>query len=80
MAPLEALTAIALAGEGLAVARVTERLLKGLRDLRPKIRSSTCSTLAAIARGGAKELLSQLGLLDEPEVVTYQVLKIPSKS
>lgn len=79
MAPLEALTAIAGGGEGLAVARVVERLLSGLRDLRPKIRSSTCGTLAAIARGGAKELLGHLGLLDDPEVITYQAPKSRSK-
>ena len=64
MAPLDALTAIALAGEGRAVARVVERLLAALRDSRAKIRTSTCKTLAAIARGGAKELLGHLGLID----------------
>ena len=64
MAPLDALTAIASAGEGRAVARVVERLLGTLRDSRPKIRASTCKTLAAIARGGAKELLGHLGLID----------------
>jgi len=67
MAPLEALSAIAGAGEGTAVARVVERLLGGLRDPRPKIRTSTCATLAAIARGGAKELLGSLGLSAEAQ-------------
>ena len=64
MAPLDALTAIASAGEGRAVARVVERLLAALRDGRAKIRATTCKTLAAIARGGAKELLGHLGLID----------------
>ena len=134
MAPLEALSAIAGAGEGTAVARVIERLLAGLRrgvrcipeslqnheitnsnllasiqvlypilspkslfidvyrfisvnlfqevqpsrsltlllaakcrDHRSKIRNSTCATLAAIARGGGKELLGSLGLSAEAE-------------
>ena len=138
MAPLEALSAIAGAGEGTAVARVIERLLSGLRrgvrcipeslqnheitnsnllvsiqvysrivshfipkipclsmfigsyrsifskkcslrevwtlllaakcrDHRSKIRNSTCATLAAIARGGGKELLGSLGLSAEAE-------------
>jgi len=62
MAPLEALTAIANAGEGTAVAHLVNRLLAGLKDRRPRIRHSTCKTLAAIARGGAKELLGHLGL------------------
>lgn len=134
MAPLEALSAIAGAGEGTAVARVIERLLAGLRpgvrcipesfqnheitnssllvsiqvlypmlspkswfidvyrfisenllqevqplriltfllaakcrDHRSKIRNSTCATLAAIARGGGKELIGSLGLSAEAE-------------
>ena len=41
-------------------------LLDG-RDPRPKIRTSTCATLAAIARGGAKELLGSLGLSAEAQ-------------
>jgi len=64
MAPLDALAAIASAGEAQAVARVVERLLAALRDTRPKIRATTCKTLAAIARGGAKDLLGHLGLID----------------
>lgn len=76
MAPLEALSAIAGAGEGTAVARVIERLLAGLRDHRSKIRTSTCATLAAIARGGGKELLGSLGLSAEAqsEVLTSGTL------
>ncbi|CAK9097821.1 FGGY carbohydrate kinase domain-containing protein [Durusdinium trenchii] len=68
-APLEALAAIACAGEGAAVARVVERLLIGLRDPRPKIRCGTCTTMAAIGRGGAKELLGYLGLVEDPEAI-----------
>ena len=37
------------------------------RDHRSKIRNSTCATLAAIARGGGKELLGSLGLSAEAE-------------
>lgn len=61
-APLDALSAIAIAGEGAAVAGVIEPLLRSLKDSRPKIRVSTCATLGAIASGGAKELLGSLGL------------------
>ena len=66
-APLDALSAIAVAGEGAAVASVIEPLLKSLKDGRPKIRMSTCATLGAIASGGAKELLGSLGLCAESE-------------
>ncbi|CAE7845111.1 unnamed protein product, partial [Symbiodinium microadriaticum] len=61
-APLDALSAIAIAGEGLAVASVVDPLLRSLKDGRPKIRKSACATLGAIASGGAKELLGSLGL------------------
>lgn len=66
-APLDALSAIAVAGEGLAVASVIEPLLTSLKDCRPKIRMSACTTLGAIASGGARELLGSLGLCAEAE-------------
>ena len=37
------------------------------RDHRSKIRTSTCATLAAIARGGGKELLGSLGMSAEAQ-------------
>eukprot|EP00439_Symbiodinium_sp_Y106_P046383 s2791_g5.t3 len=66
-APLDALSAIAIAGEGLAVASVIDPLLRSLKDGRPKIRKSACATLGAVASGGAKELLGSLGLCAEAE-------------
>eukprot|EP00438_Fugacium_kawagutii_P019674 Skav225738 [mRNA] locus=scaffold28:49628:50356:- [translate_table: standard] len=66
-APLDALSAIAIAGEGSAVASVIEPLLKSLKDSRPKIRLSACATLGAVASGGDKELLASLGLSAEAE-------------
>ena len=66
-APLDALSAIAIAGEGLAVASVVDPLLRSLKDGRPKIRKSACATLGAIASGGAKELLGSLGLCAEAQ-------------
>ena len=66
-APLDTLSAIAIAGEGAAVASVIEKLLANLKDGRPKIRKSTCATLGAIASGGAQELLGSLGLCAEAQ-------------
>lgn len=63
LAPLEALAAIASAGEGPAVAQVTERLVAALRDVRPYVRVTGCKALASIARGGGRDLLSHLGLI-----------------
>lgn len=61
-APLDALSAIAVAGEAKAVTAVIDRLFKGLRDPRGKIRCSTCATLGSIASSGGKELVGSLGL------------------
>ena len=73
VAPLDALSSIAIAGEGAAVASVIEPLLRNLKDSRPKIRLSTCTTLGAIASGGAKELLGSLGLCPEAKGSGHQV-------
>jgi len=81
LAPLDALTAIAEAGEAAASAQVIERLVATLQDSHPKIRISTCSTLAAIARAGRKDLLKHLGLTCvtrisdlEPEPTLFELL------
>ena len=66
-APLDALSAIAVAGEAKAVTCVIDRLLAGLRDPRTKIRCSTCATLASIASSGGKELVGSLGLCAEAD-------------
>jgi len=64
LAPLDALTAIASAGEAAAVAQIVARLVAAMRDKRPHIRVTCCRTLAAIARGGGRDLLGQLGLTE----------------
>lgn len=63
LAPLEALIAIASAGEAEAVAQVVKRLMAPLRDKRAHVRVTGCSVLASIARGGGTHLLGNLGLL-----------------
>jgi len=62
LAPLDAITAIADSGEVAATAQIIDRIMATLQDDRPKIRASTCETLAAIARGGRKDFLKHLGL------------------
>jgi len=54
LAPLDAITAIADSGEVAATAQIIDRIMATLQDDRPKIRASTCETLAAIARGGVQ--------------------------
>lgn len=64
LAPLEALSAIASSGEATSVAKIVERLVSALSAKRAEVRMTACRTIAAIARGGGKTLLENLGLID----------------
>lgn len=68
LAPLEALSAIASSGEATSVAKVAERLVTALKAKRAEVRVTACRTIAAIARGGGKTLLQNLGLIDTPGI------------
>lgn len=67
LAPLEALTAIADAGEATAVASVVLRIVRLLQDSRANARAAACNALSAMCRRGALPSFSAQGLVERAD-------------
>lgn len=65
--PLDALRALADAGEAVAVAHGIGKLVNALNDKSSRVRSAACEALAAIGRGGGGDLLRRLRIIEQAD-------------